>query len=228
MEKNKKVLKKLESTKKVISTKWQKYKIAKDKIQNRRIGSFRKQGLINSLLKNTRKDISKSWDNYSGYKQAIKTGYGVKGLVYKKTLKQQTVKSLLFEVKDINNIEGMMLTLFEKFKAKYVLVTVKILRPFPNEDLTENTIDERGKVIENRVKFNAGIPAFYADSFSFEGFKQVLNNGEKILDKVIEKISFNQFYNGYILKAIYLRAVIQKNEKPKKNKVKNKTRKAKR
>jgi hypothetical protein len=204
MNKKQKIATKREKTKQVISQKWTVYKIKKERLEGRIIGSMRKQALKEKLLQKTRKEISTQWGNYSGFKEGVLKDSLYNGLQFEKRLIQDTVKSDIFKVKNINNIEGNMETLFYSKQGKYVLVTLKLKR---NDVIT-----------------------YFSDSFTLESLESLQENEKSVYESILQKLSFNTAYSGYEIISIHLRVIYKRftNENPAKNKIKNKTRKNKR
>lgn len=180
------------------SQKWADYRKKKKRIMSyKSVPIEEKKARLEKERAIVRNNIKFNWENYRSYKYGIIYESPYKGLRYDKKKRTRFTRQEYFTVKRGTDLDKTTGKIFDDPKVRYVLVILEI-------ELIEGTI------------------VHVSDSFTKDAYEQVIGDdefgeetGELLIEKVLEKMSFVQKYEGYKLKSTHIRVIYENTKKSK-------------
>lgn len=162
---------------------WSHYKTRKEQIQkSKRIGSMKKQSMIQKELEKARGTVSRNWNVYRGQKFSYYNKSRFTGLTFEKKQKSKSTLQEFYKVRKTDNLDNIVGTIFSQHTVRYILVMLEIRLP------------------EGQVQC-------ISDVFTKPSYDAVLERGETLLEATIEKLSFLQKYEGYEILSTHIRVI---------------------
>lgn len=162
---------------------WENYRKRKEQIQkSRRIGSMRKQAMIQKELEKARGKVSYNWGKYRESKFSYYNISRFKGLKYIGKKKTKPTLQEYYKVRNVDNLDSIVKNIFDNYKVRYILVIFVMRAP-------------------------AGNILHASDVYTKPAFDALQERGVTLFESATEKLSFLKTGEGAELLETHIRVI---------------------